>query len=341
MSDMMRVPRNAMHFAVDLEIGDNGEDSKSAPITMRARSGESVNHPFWGEVVHDLDGMQLHKSRLPIDYAHSNEVLGYLNNFSTDTGDLIVSGALTPFQGQDRTSEVIHKMRQGVPYEASINFAGGRPKVEKVPEGTVVTVNGREFTGPLTVIREWSLRGVAVVPYGADMNTSAMAFSADTETLDVEVIEMTTETLAAEEEVTTESVEAETAEETQTETESVVEEVQAEETVEAATAVEETATEMSEGQRFLAAFGERGGVWFAQGLSYDEAMQKHVAELQAENESLRARLAEAADTNDGSVEFSVPGNPRPDAKKFAQQGVPRSAAAFAAAFEMRQQQRQG
>jgi hypothetical protein len=32
-------------------------------------------------------------------------------------------------------------------------------------------VNGFQFAGPGIVIREWPLRGVAVCPYGADMNT--------------------------------------------------------------------------------------------------------------------------------------------------------------------------
>lgn len=44
------------------------------------------------------------------------------------------------------------------------------------------------------------------------------------------------------------------------------------------------------GQRFLAAFGVRGGVWFAEGLSFEAAQEKFVVELKAENDDLRGKL---------------------------------------------------
>ncbi len=44
------------------------------------------------------------------------------------------------------------------------------------------------------------------------------------------------------------------------------------------------------GQRFLDTFGDKGGVWFAQGLSFEEAQAKYVEELKAENAALRARV---------------------------------------------------
>jgi hypothetical protein len=88
-----------------------------------------------------------------------------------------VSGALVPYKENDRASEIIFKMGQGVPYESSINFGGDGIKVEEVPDGESVEVNGAQFSGPGIVIREWPLRGVAVCPYGADMNTNSNTFS--------------------------------------------------------------------------------------------------------------------------------------------------------------------
>lgn len=161
------------------ELGDNGETSKTSPFKMVARSGQPIEHWFWGNVVHDLAGMHMHKSRIPIDYVHdAKEIIGYLNHFDADSGDLVASGALVPFKDSDRATEIIHKSKLGVPYEASINFGGDGIKVEDVPEGAVAQVNGYQFEGPGVIVREWPLRGVAVCPYGADMNTeSAMAFS--------------------------------------------------------------------------------------------------------------------------------------------------------------------
>jgi hypothetical protein len=167
------VPASALRMVVGpFELGDNGEGAKSAPIRMKARTAQPVQHWFWGRVVHDMAGMHLHKDRLPVDYVHNpSEVIGYANHFRADTDGLEVSGALVPFKDSDRASEIIHKARAGVPYEASIYFGGDGIKVEDVAEGQAAQVNGFQFAGPGIIIREWPLRGVAVCPYGADMNT--------------------------------------------------------------------------------------------------------------------------------------------------------------------------
>jgi hypothetical protein len=68
------------------------------------------------------------------------------------------------------------KMREGVPYEASIFFGGDGIKIQEIAEGQVEQVNGREFAGPGVIVREWPLRGVAICPYGADSNTESAAF---------------------------------------------------------------------------------------------------------------------------------------------------------------------
>lgn len=52
----------------------------------------------------------------------------------------------------------------------------------------------------------------------------------------------------------------------------------------------ETPTQ-TEGQRFLAAFGDAGGRWYAEGKSFVEAQQLHAAALKAENDELKAKLA--------------------------------------------------
>jgi hypothetical protein len=171
--DFSRIPAEACTFVVgEFEIGDNGENAKTAPVRLVARSGQPIEHWFWGRIVHDMAGMHLHKSRLPIDYVHdSKEVIGYLNRFDTTSGDLITSGALVPFKDSDRATEIVHKARNGVPYEASINFGGDGLKIQELQAGEMADVNGMRFEGPGVIVREWPLRGVAICPYGADMNT--------------------------------------------------------------------------------------------------------------------------------------------------------------------------
>ena len=178
--DFSKVPATACILSggeVSFANGQPSDKSKTSPVRLTARSGKPIDHPYWGRIVHDLSGMRMHKPRLPIDYAHNDsEVLGYVNHPDIASGDLILAGALIPFSEGDRASEVLHKMREGVPYEASIFFGGDGIKVEEVGDGMVAQVNGYAFNGPGIIVREWPLRGVAICPYGADMNTESVTF---------------------------------------------------------------------------------------------------------------------------------------------------------------------
>jgi len=181
------VPRSAMRVSVsELTFKDNGPAAKSAPVKFIARSGEPISHPWWiehfgGPVVHDFAGMMTAKKSIPIDYCHDDkEVMGFCNHFDASSGNLVASGAIVPFpKTNDRGTEVLFKAKEGVPYEASINFDGDGIEIEPVGDGESVQVNGKTFTGPGAVVRKWPLRGVAVCPYGADANTAAMFAAAE------------------------------------------------------------------------------------------------------------------------------------------------------------------
>jgi hypothetical protein len=313
------VPAAALQFSIGhFELGTNGSSAKSAPFKMVARSGQPIEHWFWGNVVHDLGGMKLAKSRVAIDYAHDpKEVIGYANHFESDSGDLVVSGALVPFKESDRATEVIHKQREGVPYEASINFGGDGIKLEEVRDGQSVSVNGYEFAGPGVVIREWPLRGIAICPYGADQNTST-EFSADHQVLvEIQEADMATNLTAAHlEEENQVLAEAQAVDATQAPDPDMPAEVPAvPDAVDAAEPAPPASTELSasEGSRFLEAFGDRGGVWFAQGKSFAEAQALYIDSLRGEVEQLKQRLsASRVEGEVEPVEFSqhVPPTPK-------------------------------
>jgi len=177
------ITRDIPAAACLLNVGEfqylrKNETDRSGSLRLVARSGQPIEHWFWGRIVHDLSGMRLHKQRLPVDYVHDpKEIIGYLNRFEIENGDLVTSGALVPFKDNDRATEIMHKMDAGVPYEASINFGGDGIKVEELAEGQTTSVNGFQFDGPGVVVREWPLRGVAICPYGADMNTESATFA--------------------------------------------------------------------------------------------------------------------------------------------------------------------
>jgi hypothetical protein len=316
-----QIPLAALKFAADLEMGDNGEGAKTVPIKVKARGAQSVDHWFFGRMVHDLAGMSLSKSRLAIDYCHrEDEVMGYANKFETE-GGLVASGALTPFQDKDRASEVIFKSQQGVPYEASIFFDPAELVLEEVPQGMSVPVNGLQFQGPGVVARKWTLRGLAVCPYGQDKST-AVEFSAGQHPKEVAVRytqaeqplaeeaapaavdpakanDMVSETAAQEE--ATQAVDPQ-AQDPAKKPDEKSEQVQANSPAEGqpvAAPVEAGAQSATQdGPSFLAAFGDQGGVWFAQGKSFAQCQVLFNQQIQAdrerltkENEQLRTQLS--------------------------------------------------
>jgi len=302
-TETREVPVEAARLSIgEFQLGDNGEDAKTAPLKMLARTGQPISHWYWGRLVHDLDGMRLSKSRVAVDYCHNDhEIIGYLNHFDTSGGNLEASGALVPYaKADDLATEIIHKARLGVPYEASIDFRGAI-RIEELDAGTSAEVNGYTLEGPACIIREWPLRGVAVCPHGGDPNTeSALSEKGDKLTIHVTKKESTMSqdaTVKADQAVETELTEAPEANAQQSD-----------QAVEGATATEQT--EPTDGQRFLSEFGDRGGVWFAEGKTFEEAAQLHRQESQGEinrlakeNEQLRQQLAAADRGGEKPVEL--------------------------------------
>lgn len=315
MVDVQReIPAKALTAPLaEMQFGDNGDGAKTAPISMVARAGTPIEHWYFGKVVHDFAGMK-HKDRIPIDYVHSEaDVIGYVNKFDAASGDLRLSGALVPFKDSDRATEVIFKNRAGVPYEASIDFRDSIV-MEELQQGQAATVNGNLVEGPATIIRQWTLRGVAVCPYGADPNTSSQLAGSETVvvTVKTEGQPMATEETTVVEETT----EAAAAEVAPVETESQAEPV---EVVPA-----EAATQANtEGMKFLKAFGQQGAQWYVEGKSFEDAgllfaqqQTDRISQLEAANADLEKRLAAAlkAGGESSAVDFQ-PGEKNDNAHK--------------------------
>lgn len=288
-------PREACRFSVDVEIKDNGETAKTAPISILARSGGGIDHWYWGMCYHDMTGMQLHKPRITLDYNHEEEeVIGFANHFTTNDEGLRLGGALTPFSAEDRASEIIYKARAGVPYEASITFDGPLV-IEDVQPGAVATVNGQLVNGPATIFRQWSLRGCAVCPYGYDRNTSSELALSDKSDSKVPFTFSRVEKMSATATEEAQAVESQgvqdTAEETAVEQAAVVESASVEEVASPEAAPVETQLADVPGKKFLDAFGDKGAMWFALGKSFDDCQRLYVSGLKAEKVALVAEVA--------------------------------------------------
>lgn len=305
MSSTERIPAGACYLDVpgdaSLQCGDNGEGARSAPVEMLARTGSVIEHWYWGPMVHDLDGMRVPRGRVLIDWRHDREYqLGYLNKFETQTGDLIARGALVPYGDDDRAAEIAHKSREGVPYQASIEF-GGSMLIEEVAAGQSVTVNGQELQGPLTVFREWELEAVAICPFGADPGTDCTALDGDAarnvsirkvssmaaNNQDKQQLEQTQPTEAPEAvEVDNGTLEQEAGGNPA-----------AVETGSANNQLSEPQQRRQLAQQFAQQFGEqRGGQYFLEGLTLEEASARFVDDLRAENAELQEQLQAVSDS---------------------------------------------
>lgn len=345
------VPAEALkfHYADDAsvcEFADAGEDGKS-PVKIKARSRHPIFHWYWGWVIHDMAGMKLSKRCVPIDYCHnSEEVLGALEAFDTESGDLQTEGFV---DAEDtRGAEVIRKGKMGVPYEASIFFDRRTIEAERLGEREKATVNGVTVKGPITIIRKWTLRGVAITPYGYDPRTSTR-FSEDD--CDVDVTLLSSEPDEGEETMSVEQTTSDAGqlsegvrniEQTQDQTPPAgATELGAEPSSEASPgdtgelsddSGDETSsdppadsTKLSNdepgqetepksktppGQSYIEKFGlEKGSQYYARGLSMEAAATEHFQTVEQENTALRARL-DAAQTGLGSEEpVSFSGDP--------------------------------
>jgi hypothetical protein len=285
------------------------------------------------------------KSRIPIDIDHDpTDSIGYLNNFDTSSGDLICSGAVVltnPDDPNDPTTDLVTKILNGVPYEASIEFDDYT--LQFIPEGSSVIVNGRVIDGPVTVASDWTLKAVAITKFGCDSDTSTdiqlskeksgeakegffIRFAKSKMGIDVmnanketekkvEAVEAPVEAKAVEavvkatEEVSTQlsEVKVEVAAVPVAAVEAIVEEVKKDEPVaEVAVTLSKTSVDpREEFKTFVGTFGaEKAAMFFSEGLSYSDALTKFSVSLKAENEDLKKRLAAVDRGAESVVRFS-------------------------------------
>lgn len=250
----------------------------AVPFSMRARTGQPIVHWYWGQIIHDMAGFTARKPVIAVDYCHDQrEVLGFGDKQTPSDEGLDISGKLTPFEPNDRASEVVHKSTEGVPYEASIQF--DYSSVEFLQQNATATVNGQEIAGPAYIVRQWTLVGVAICIYGADGNTSTN-FSDNQETRSVTLFSKSGAPLMTTNVTETGTVPDATKPTTPTEL----------------TADQVKANLTAGLKKFTSKFGtENGANWFTDGKSYEEALELHI---DAQGETIKKLTAdlEAANT---------------------------------------------
>jgi len=175
---------------VEIEAEAEGE-KKLRRFSMTAYTGGAMSLGGWPHpVVVDLSGLAIGKKARPILKDHDpGRIVGHTDAMSTDGSRLAVSGVISGVG--EAAQEVVGASDNGFPWQASLGAQG--KKVVFVPEGKSAAANGREFAGPVYVVRSARLGEVSFVALGADDNTSARVEAAAGNQL-MEVLTMDFET---------------------------------------------------------------------------------------------------------------------------------------------------
>lgn len=165
------------NLAIQAEFSVAAIDSAGQPVaptfSLVGYTGAAIKQ-FWSRnpLVVDLAGMDTGSGILPILYGHDaslDSVLGQSSTTINDGKQLVLAGDL--FGASATSEQVLNLARRGMKFQASIGADINR--IENLSAGEKVNVNGREFAGPISVVRSSKLREVSIVLMGADPDTSA------------------------------------------------------------------------------------------------------------------------------------------------------------------------
>lgn len=159
--------------SASIAVQADGKSDKRPTFEMVAYTGGALRLDHWYyPVVIDLKGLQV-RGKTPVLLGHDRErIVGQAVKTKKTASDLRLSGIVT---GDTETvgepaQVVVSHARNGFEWAVSV---GVSPTVtEFVVEGQKVKVNGEQFAGPLTVVREGKLGEVSFVSIGADENAS-------------------------------------------------------------------------------------------------------------------------------------------------------------------------
>lgn len=159
-----------LKFSCPIEFKKSADEKGPPTFEMTAYTGAIMNLNRWdGGVIVDLAGMKIGAKKKPIFLEHENKIVGHSTEIKVDNGQLYASGLISGTG--DAAKEVLGNGLNGFPWQASIGAMAD--KIVKLEEGKTANVNGRDITGPATIIRKSTLKEISFVALGADENTSA------------------------------------------------------------------------------------------------------------------------------------------------------------------------
>jgi hypothetical protein len=163
------MPNLQFSAPVELKAAD-GTPGKRPTFSILAYTGGPMRVSGWNApVILELSGIQAAGERLPVLRGHDeSRVIGQADKIQIDSSGVHLGGIITGDNAD--AAEIITHAKNGFAWQASIGASPDRQ--EFLEAGKKATVNAREVTGPLTIIRAATLRETSFVPIGADPRTS-------------------------------------------------------------------------------------------------------------------------------------------------------------------------
>jgi len=167
--------------ALVIEAAGDGEAASDGKprlprFSMVAYTGGPMRIAGWRyPVIVDLAGLAIPSQSRPIRFGHDMQSgVGHSDAIRVEEGKLVATGVVS----RDTTAakEIVVSARNGFPWQASIGATV--EEYEFVKESQKTIVNGREFLGPVNVVRKATLGEISFVDLGADGQTSAQVAAA-------------------------------------------------------------------------------------------------------------------------------------------------------------------
>jgi hypothetical protein len=159
----------------DLEAA--GDQASGLPrFRMVAYTGGPMRVNGWRyPVILDLAGLAIPSQARPIRFGHDPFAgVGHTDAIRVEEGQLVATGLVS--RDTSAAREVVVSSKNGFPWQASVGASV--EEFEFVKDGQQSTVNGRQYSGPLNVVRKATLGEISFVDLGADGATSASVAAA-------------------------------------------------------------------------------------------------------------------------------------------------------------------
>ena len=166
---------------IEAPILADGASGGNPKFSLVGYTGRAIRQA-WSRspLVVDLAGMDTTSQAIAVMLGHQYDIdhaVGQASEVVNSGTDLTVA---TEVIGESpEVQKAVNLARKGWKFQASIGADVGR--IENIAAGETVEVNGRQFTGPISVVRASTLREVSIVLFGADAATSAAIAAEATE----------------------------------------------------------------------------------------------------------------------------------------------------------------